>query len=129
MNGRLVKCVSWYLVMAMFVIGIVPRVEAGLAPSEAIALSAAERLADLGKIQKALESKMVGERLGQLGLTQDEVRARLDTLSDRQLHELALRVDELRVGGNGAEVLIVVLLVAVLVVLILHYTGRRVVIK
>jgi hypothetical protein len=129
MDKALIRCVSWYLVLAMFIIGIAPRVEAGLSPSEAIALSTAERLEDIAKIQKALESKLVGERLGQLGLTQEEVRVRLGSLSDRQLHEIALRADELMVGGNGAEVLIIVLLVAILVVLILHYTGRKIIVK
>lgn len=129
MGKALIRWVSWYLVMAMFIISIVPRVEAGLSPSEAIALSTSERLADIATIQKALESKLVGERLGQLGLRQEEVRARLDSLSDRQLHEIAVRADDLMVGGNGAEVLIIVLLVAILVVLILHYTGRKVIVK
>lgn len=128
MSKGLVKSVTWYLVVAMFVIGVVPRVDAGLSPSEVIALTKAERLADIDKIQKAIESKMVRERLEQFGLTQDEIRTRLGSLSDRQLHELALRLDELKVGGGGAEVVIVVLLVAILVVLLLQYTGRKVVV-
>jgi hypothetical protein len=128
MSKGLVKSVSWYLVVAMFIIGIVPRVDAGLSPSEVIVLTKAERLTDIDKIQKAIESKMVGERLEQFGLTQDEIRTRLGNLSDRQLHELALRLDELKVGGGGAEVVIIVLLVAILVVLLLQYTGRKVVV-
>jgi hypothetical protein len=103
-------------------------VDAGLSPSEVIVLTKAERLTDINKIQKAIESKMVRERLEQFGLTQDEIRTRLGSLSDRQLHELALRLDELKVVGNGAEVVIIVLLVAILVVLLLQYTGRKVVV-
>jgi hypothetical protein len=103
-------------------------VDAGLSPSEVIVLTKAERRTDIDKIQKAIESKMVGERLEQFGLTQDEIRTRLGNLSDRQLHELALRLDELKVGGGGAEVVIIVLLVAILVVLLLQYTGRKVVV-
>lgn len=128
MSKGLVKSVSWYLVVAMFVIGIVPRVDAGLSPSEVIALTKAERLTDINKLQKAIESKMVRERLEQFGLTGDEIRTRLGNLSDRQLHEFALRLDELKVGGGGAEVVIIVLLVAILVVLLLQYTGRKVVV-
>ena len=38
------KQVAWYLVFAMFIIGIAPRVDAGLAPSEAIALAQVDRI-------------------------------------------------------------------------------------
>jgi hypothetical protein len=77
------KQISWYLVVAMFIIGIAPRVDAGLAPSEIIALSQTDRDADLAKIQKVLELKAVGERLTQLGLAQEEIKNRLDRLSDQ----------------------------------------------
>ena len=40
------KWLAWYLVVAMFVIGITPRVYAGFSPSEVIGLSPAERSAD-----------------------------------------------------------------------------------
>jgi len=39
MRVRLKKWITWYLVIAMFVIGITPRVYAGFSPSEVIGLS------------------------------------------------------------------------------------------
>ena len=60
------KWIAGYLVVAMFVIGITPRVYAGFSPSEAIRLSADERTSDLQKIQKFLEIKIVRERLKEL---------------------------------------------------------------
>lgn len=120
------KYVSWCLVMAMFVMGIVPRVYAGFSPSEVIVLSEFDRSADLGKIQKILETKMIRERLEKFGFSQAEIRTRLEQLSDQQIHQLALRLDELKVGGDGGVVIIILLAVALGFVLWLYFTNRKV---
>ena len=121
--------ISWYLVIAMFIIGIAPRVDAGLAPSEIISLAQSERGADLEKIQKVLEIKAVGERLKQLGLTHDEIQQRLAQLSDRQVHQVALQLDNIRVGQDDALVIIIaILVIAILVVVLLKLTGHKVII-
>ena len=129
MSKTFMKCVSCYLVCAMFVVGIVPRVDAGLSPSEVIALSQVDRVSDLQKIQEILETKMIRTRLEQLGFSQDEIKARLTQLNDQQIHQLALNLDKIKVGGNGLEILIVVLLIGILVVLYLQYSGRKIVIQ
>jgi len=123
------KWITWYLVMAMFVIGITPRVYAGFSPSEIIALSPAERSADVQKIQKFLEMKMVRERLKEFGLTPDEIQARLSQLSDPQIHQLAVKLDDLKLGGDGLGIIIFLLVVVILVIVILQVTGHRVVVK
>jgi hypothetical protein len=112
----------------MFVIGIAPRVDAGFSPSEIIFVSQSDRASDLQKIQKFLEMKLVRERLKKLGFTQDEIQAKLNQLSNQQIHYFAQNLDDLRVGGNGAEVVIILLLTAILVFLVLHFTGRKVII-
>jgi hypothetical protein len=123
------KHVTWYLVIAMFIIGIAPRVDAGLAPSQIIALAQVDRDADLGKIQKVLEVKAVSERLMQFGLTQDEVQKRLTQLSDRQIHQIALQLDDLKVGQDDVLVVIIALLfIAILVVVLLKLTGHKVIV-
>ena len=124
------KWIIWYLVMAMFVIGITPRVYAGFSPSEVMGLSPAERSSDLQKIQKFLEMKMVGERLKEFGLTQDEIQTRLTQLSDAQIHQLAIKVDDLRVAADGGlGIIIALLVIAILVIVIIMLTGHRVVVK
>ena len=126
MKTPLMRYVSWYLIFAMFLIGIAPKVDAGLSPSELIAMSQMDRNADLEKIRQVLEMKMVGERLGQLGFTQDEIQTRLNSLSDQQLHMFALKLDDLKVGGDGgAGIAIVFLLIFVLFVMIVALTSRR----
>lgn len=129
MSKTFMKCVSCYLAMAMFFIGIVPKVDAALSPSEVIVLSQIDRASDLQKIQQILETKMIKTRLEQLGFSQDEIQARLTQLNDQQIHQLALQLDKIKVGGNGFEFLVILLLVGILVVLFLHYSGRTVVLQ
>ncbi len=119
----------WYLVVAMFVIGIAPRVYAGLSPSEVIGLAQAERSSDLQKIQKFLEMRMVRERFKEFGLSQDEIQARLNQLNDQQIHQLALKLDDLKVGGDGLGIVIALLVIAILVVILIMLTGHKVVVK
>ena len=130
MNRFIPRWVTWYLVMAMVVIGITPPVYAGFSPSGMIGLSPAERSADLQKVRKFLEMKMVGERLRELGLTPGEVQSRLDRLNDPQLHQLALRVNDLTVSGDeGLGIIIFLLVLAIIIVVIIQVTGHQVVVK
>jgi hypothetical protein len=124
------KAVTWVLIGAMLIIGITPRVYAGFSPSEGIGLLSAERSADLRKVQKFLEMKMVGERLRELGLAPGEVQSRLDQVNDQQLHQLALRVDDLTVAGDsGLGIIIGLLVIAILVVILVYLLQGRIVIK
>jgi len=130
MRAPMKKCIIWYLVATMFIIGIAPRVYAGFSPSEGGALSSAERASELEQIQKFLEMKMVRERLRELGLSPDEIQARLNQFSDRQIHQLALKLDDLKVGADAGLVMVILLLaVAITVVIVLQATGHRVVVK
>ncbi len=123
------KGVAWYLAVAMFIIGIAPNVNASFSPSEQIALARIDRSADLQKIQTVLESKMVRDRLEKLGYTKEEIDSRLGMVSDQQIHQLALNLDQLKVGGDALGVVIALLVIAVLVVLLLQLTGHKVIVK
>ncbi len=122
--------ISWYLVVAMFIIGIAPRVDAGLSPSEIISVQKADREADIQKIRKVLEVKAVSERLTQMGLTNEEVQKRLGSLSDQQVHQFALQLDDLKIGQSDAVgIVIAVLVIVILVIVILKLTGHRVMVS
>ncbi|MCC6345638.1 MAG: PA2779 family protein [Nitrospirales bacterium] len=123
------RYVAWYLVAAMFVIGIAPRSEAGFAPSGEIALAQADRASDMQKVRSVLETKMVRDRLEKLGYTQEEIQSRLSRLSDQQIHELALNLDQIKAGGDGLGVVIAILVIILLIVLILNLTGHRVLVR
>jgi glucan phosphoethanolaminetransferase (alkaline phosphatase superfamily) len=119
MKGKGIKILACYLVVAVFAIGFAQKVYAGFSPSEVVNASAFDRAEDLQKIQKVLELKMVSEKLKELGFTQEEIQERLDQLSDEQIHQVALNLDELKVGGNGFGIIIGLLVIAILVVLLI----------
>ena len=128
MNIPFMKHVAWYLVIAMFIIGIAPRVDAGLVGSEITSLMQVDRTAELENIQKFLETKAVSKRLEQFGYTQDEVQKRLTQLSDQQIHRIATKLDDLKIGGDGAGIVIALLVIVVLVIVILQLTGHKVIV-
>jgi hypothetical protein len=128
MKRNLTNWVLWYMVTVMFLFGITPKVDAGFSPSELIGQSQGDRSRDVEKIQKFLEAKMIRERLQAFGFSQEEIQARLNLLTDAQIHQVASKLDEIKVGGDGGEVIIAVLLIAILVVLIIYLSGHKVVI-
>lgn len=119
-----IKFLACYLMAALFVMGTIERSFAGYSPSEMIKLTAEERVADIAKVRAALETKLVGEKLKQLGFNKEEITSRLGQLSDAQLHKLAVKSDEMRVAGDGFGVVIAVLVIAILVVLFLYVFKR-----
>ena len=73
---------------------------------------------------------MARERLKELGYTSEEIQSRLGQLNDRQLHQLALRVDDLTVAGDeGLGIIIALLVIAILVVILVYLLQHRIVIK
>jgi len=129
MSIPLLRGITWYLVVAMFLIGITPKVEAGLSPSEVIVDGQNDRNHDIATIQGIIEMKMIKDRLEKLGFSTDEVNSRLDRLSNQQVHQLALQLDDIKIGGDGLGIVIAILVIAILVVLLIQLTGHRVIIK
>lgn len=82
---------------------------------------------DLDEIRAALEGKLVRQRLLALGVSPADAAAALGRLTPAERAELAARSHELAAGGVGVEFLAFAVIVALLVVLILELTGRRVI--
>ena len=127
MTDPVVRGIAVMLVVVMGVVSLVPRVEASFVPSDQ-SPSSISRQDDMATIQKALEQKLVRERLKDLGYTEEEIKARLDRLSDAEVHSLASQLDSLMPAGSWEAVLVVILLIAILVVLILMWTGKKLVV-
>jgi hypothetical protein len=107
-----------YLACAMLVIGMLPQdANAMLAPAMPEATS---RAADMQQVQHVLESKVVAQRLAEVGLSEDEIQTRLGALTDEQLHSVASQLDGLQPGG---DVLITLLIIIGAVVLVLAIIG------
>jgi hypothetical protein len=124
------QLVIWALVITTFAMGAFPPdTQAMLAPavsSSGDSVLIATRSADLQRVQTVLESKMIQQRLEELGLTPEEIDARLSQLSDAQLHQLATQLDSLMPGGDGGLGIIIALLVIAVLVVLFVYLFKRV---
>jgi hypothetical protein len=114
------RILVYYLVVALFVIGIAPPVDASFSPSQLLSGKQSDREYDLQRIQAFLEMKIVTDRLQQLGFTRGEIETRLGQLDCEQIHAIALNLDQVKVGADGLGVVIAVLVIIILVLLILR---------
>ena len=125
-----IPMVIWTLVVTTLPIAWVPQEGmAMLAPAiPAEAGSGSDRAQDLQSVQRVLENKLVQQRLADLGLTPEEVNAKLDRLSDAQLHQMASQLDALMPGGE-LGIIIALLVIAILVVVFIYLLNHRIEIK
>ncbi len=118
--------VTVYLIGALIAISTFPgRAEAMFVPAapheDAVspAQKTGSRATDIAKIQAVLESKVIRQKLMDLGLSPEEAMARINKLSDEQVHQFASRIDSLQAGGIGSSALIIILLLLIIIILII----------
>ena len=128
MTGTLLRRIATLLVLIMGPFSLVPRVEAGFIGSDESAGSLS-REKELATVQRVLEHKMVKERLQALGYTDEEIKARLDGLSDTEIHSFAAQLDSLTAGGDGLGLIIAILVIIILVIIILKLMDKKVVVS
>jgi hypothetical protein len=97
--------------------------------SAAYPMESVGRAADIDKVQTALESKIIHQKLMDYGLSADEAMARVNMLSDEQLHQLAAQADSLQAGGDAVGVFVALVIVALLVVLLIYLVQGRIAIR
>jgi hypothetical protein len=119
-EGLLARRITIMLIILMSLMSIVPRVEAAFIPS-AESQSELIRDQDIQIIKKALENKVITQRLQDLGFSDQEIQDRMDQLSDQEVHNLATQIDSVSQGGIFG-VVIAVLVIVLLVILILKLT-------
>jgi hypothetical protein len=120
-----------YLSIWIFILGFAQNGMAMLIPSvlpQAQTESRTQRDSELRKIQVLLESKLVSQRLSDLGFTAQEVQQRLAQLPGEQIHQLAQHLDSLQTGGDGLGIIIALLVIAILVVILLQVTGHKIIV-
>jgi hypothetical protein len=100
------KIFVWYLVAAFSTMSFVSNAWTMFIPSPYERTGTSHRDADLQKIQKVLESKLIQEKLSQFGGTTTEIEVRLSQLDDDQIHEIANQISALEAGGNDILVFI-----------------------
>ena len=122
LHWRSVHGLALVLAMLMFTAGMSARAHAGLIPTADSQVSM-ERSADMTTVRQALENKIVGQRLQELGYSADEVEQRLAMLSDEELSKVASDIENLDTGGSAVGLIIGVLVITILVLVILELTG------
>ena len=126
------RLLLWYLLGSLLLVAFLPTDSRALflptnfAPSQNLS---AQRTLEIKKIQYLLENKVVRQRLQDLGLSESEITTRLAQLSDQEVHQLSTHIDSFIPGGDsGLGIVIALLVIAILVVVLLHLTGHRVII-
>lgn len=113
---------AWFV---FFVLGFWTLVPA--AGAAAPVPSQVELEADRALVQSALEQQVVRDRLASMGLGPEEIQARLDALTPDDIHAIAANISAsggVEAGGDGAVVLVLVLIIAFL--MYLYFSGKRV---
>ena len=121
-KSALAKRTSVLLIFVLSLISLVPRVEAAFIPSSD-SRNGLMRNQDIQTIQKALENKIVKQRLQDLGFSEEEIQERLNQLSDEVVNNLAMQIDSLSQGGI-IGVVIAVLIIVVLVLVIMKLMDK-----
>lgn len=113
---------------AFFFVNSAPAL-AGLVESKHTLEVSSQRDQDIQKIQRALESKIVQEKLKAYGLTKEEIQEKLSQLSDDQIHMLAKASDKVLAGGDGLGVAIGVVVLLILIVILLKLLNKEIIIR
>ena len=125
-HGLLLRHVAIILIFIMLPLSFVPKIEAAFIPSDE-SLPSIVLEQDRATVQKTLEHKLVKKRLSDLGYSEEEIAARLDRLSDRELHSFASQLDSLNPGGDGLGIIIAILVIVLLVIIILKLWDKRII--
>ena len=118
------------LILSMSSLDFSP-VAAGLAPSATSGgtTMASERDADLLAAQRALENKVVAQKLRDYAVSPAEAQLKLASMSDQDLHRLATASKGLPSGGDATGAIIGILVVIILIIVVLKLMNKEVVVK
>lgn len=131
---KLVK--NWYfrqialvLAFTMLALGSIPAKSMAFVVGSEAAVSEHSREADIVRIQRVLESKLVSDKLSQAGLTEEEVNGKITQLSDEEVHSFASQLESVYPGGDGLGIIIGLLIIVILVMVILKLADRKIIIR
>lgn len=122
------RCLVWVLVVWLAHLAALPAPAAAAPAPSHLALAASERGAGLEAIRVFLERKVVRQRLADLGLSPEEIQARLPQMTDEQVHAVASRIEGLQAGGDGLGIAIGILVLVLVIIVILKITDTRIIV-
>lgn len=127
---------SWYfrqialvLAFTMLAIGTVPAKSMAYVVGSESVVAEHSREADIERIQRVLESKLVSDKLSEAGLNQEEINAKMAQLTDDEVHSFASQLESVYPGGDGVGVVIGLLVIVILVIVILRLMDRKIIIR
>ena len=118
------------MIAAMSLLNVGPAA-AGIAPSRVSGQTAlvSVRDADLVIATRALENRIVAQKLQDYGVSTEAAAARIANLSDQDLHTLAQSSKGLPSGGDATGAVIGVLVVIILVIVIMRMMNKQVIVR
>lgn len=127
---------SWYfrqiaivLAFTMLAIGTLPAKSMAYVVGSETVVAEHSREADIERIQRVLESKLVSDKLSEAGLTQEEISSKMAQLTDDEVHSFASQLESVYPGGDGVGVVIGLLVIVILVIVILRLMDRKIIIR
>lgn len=96
--------------------------QAALVSTDSVVAAQADA-ADRAKVESFLAREDVAAQMRSMGVSPDEARARVASMSDSELRQIAGRIDELPAGGSAIGVVIGAALLIFIVLLITDIAG------
>jgi hypothetical protein len=116
----MVKTLCLYLVLVLSGVAALPTAAhaAFISPSENVL--AGMDITSLEGIRAALENELLNERLAALGLSSEEIQARLDSLTAEERLAVMADVEKLQTGGDWEEIIELLLIIFLLIIVPLY---------
>lgn len=112
---RIARPISHFVILAFLWLGVqLPAAHAGIVGTETL-VSSEQAQQDRAHILKLLERKDVQEQLVAYGVDAEQAKARVNSLTDAEMRNLAGQMDQLPAGGDS----IVGVLFAIFIILLI----------
>lgn len=119
---RIARPISHFMIFSFLWLGLqLPAAQASIVGTETL-VSAAQAQQDRVQIMNLLDRKDIQEQLIRHGVTAEQAKARVDSLSDSETHALADQLNSLPAGGDSILGVIVLIFLVLLVTDILGLT-------
>ncbi|MGE5546385.1 MAG: PA2779 family protein [Solirubrobacterales bacterium] len=107
---------------ALFLSSVPSTTYAALVSTDAVVAQAAPS-AERGRVDEFLARQDVQAQMRTLGVSPDEARARVATLSDEEVHRIAGRINDMPAGGDALGVIVGAVVLIFIILLITDVTG------
>jgi hypothetical protein len=119
---RLSKPIAYVVALGVLTLSVhLPPAQAAIVGTEAV-VSAQQAAQDRSRVQDMLNRVEVKQQFLRAGVEPSHVTARVDALSDDEVHQLAGKMDQLPVGGSDALGILLFVFIVLLITDILGLT-------